>query len=93
MEDGQVCIHSSSYAFSGERIEFSETDERKRTATYFTLEKIGHKHTKLTIDCYLRKSRARLAWFMLTSRKKMRERYNQSLRNLERLVQEIKLPG
>jgi len=93
MEDGQVFIHSSSYSFSWERIEFSETDERKMTSTYFTLEKIGHKQTKLTIDFYLRKSRARLALFVLTRRKKMIERYNKSLLNLERLVQEIKLPG
>ena len=93
MEDGQVSIYSSSYAFSGERIEFSETDERKMTSTYFTLEKTGHKKTKLTIDFYLRKGRARLAWFVLTRRKKMIERYNKSLLNLERLVQEIKLPG
>ena len=93
MEDGQVLIYSSSYSFSGDRIEFSETDERKLTSTYFTLEKTGHKKTKLTIDCYLRKSRARLALFVLTRRKNMRERYNKSLLNLERLVQEIKLPG
>jgi hypothetical protein len=93
MGDGQVCIYSSSYAFSGERIEFSETDERQMTATYFTLKQTGHKKTQLTIDVYLRKSRARLAWFMLTSRKKMIERYTKSLRNLDRLVQDIKLPG
>ena len=93
MEDGQVCIYSSSYSFSGERIAFSETDERKLTSTYFTLEKTGHKKTKLTIDCYLRKNIARLALFVLTRRKKMIERYNKSLLNLERLVQEIKLPG
>jgi hypothetical protein len=93
MEDGQVFIYSSSYSFSWERIEFSETDERKMTSTYFTLEKTGHKKTKLTIDFYLRKSRARLALFVLTRRKKMIERYNKSLLNLERLVQEIKLPG
>jgi len=92
MEDGQVSIYSSSYSFSWERIEFSETDERKMTSTYFTLEKTGHKQTKLTIDFYLRKGRARLAWFVLTRRKKMIERYNKSLLNLERLVQEIKLP-
>jgi len=93
MEDGRVFIYSSSCSFSWERIEFSETDERKMTSTYFTLEKIGHKQTKLTIDFYLRKSRARLAWFVLMRRKNMIERYNKSLLNLERLVQEIKLPG
>jgi len=60
MEDGQGDIYSSSYAFSGERIEFSETDERKMTSTYFTLEKTGHKQTKLTIDFYLQQGRARL---------------------------------
>jgi hypothetical protein len=92
MEDGQVSICSSSYSFSWERIEFSETDESKMTSTYFTLEKTGHKQTKLTIDVYLRKGRARLALFVLTRRKKMIERYNKSLLNLERLVQEIKLP-
>ena len=54
----------------------------------FTVDEV----VKLTIDFYLRKGRARLAWFVLTRRKKMIERYNKSLLNLERLVQEIKLP-
>lgn len=93
MDDGQALIYSSSYSFSWERIEFSETDDRKTSSTYFTLEKTGDKKTKLTIDFYLSKSRARHALFVLTRRKKMKETYNRSLLNLERLVQEIKLPG
>jgi hypothetical protein len=93
LDDGQVGMYSSSYSFSRERIEFSETDDRKTGSTYFTLEKSGDKKTKLTIDFYLSKSIARHALFVLTRRGKMKEAYNRSLLNLERLVPDIKLPG
>ena len=39
MENGQVIIYASSYSYNPERIEFSETDEQKKSSTYYLLEK------------------------------------------------------
>jgi hypothetical protein len=93
MDDGEVIIYSSSYSFSPEKIAFSETDEKKKSSTYFTLEKTGQKKTMLTIDFCLKKNLASQAWFALTRKRKMQASYRKSLLNLEELVKEITLPG
>ncbi len=92
-DDGPVDLYASSYSYSADRAEFSETDEQKTTSTSFTLEKIGPKSTRLTIDVYLKKGRARQAWFALTRRARMHRRYRQSMLNLEHLAKEIAVPA
>ena len=55
MDNGEeVVIYSSSYFYSSDRIEFSETDENKKSSAYFTLEKMENNKIKLTIDLYLK---------------------------------------
>ena len=93
MEDGQVVIYSSSYSYSPDRIEFSETDDKKTTSVHYLLEKIDDHKTKLTIDFYLKKNIAREWLFNLTKKKKMEDTYRRSLMNLVQLVKEIKLPA
>jgi hypothetical protein len=53
MKDGSKMIYSSSYSYSPERIEFSETDESNNTIVYYTLEKLDLNRTSLTIDIYI----------------------------------------
>ena len=89
MDNEQDVIYSSSYSNSGDRIEFSETDEKKVYSTYFILEKIADNKTKLTIDFYLKKSIILQIFFKLTRKKKMEETFRKSLLNLETLVKEI----
>ncbi len=93
MDDGPVILYASSYAYSPDKVEFSETDEKKQSSTFFTLEKTGEKKTRLTIDVYLKKGRARQAWFALTRKARMQERYRRSLLNLEGLAMEITVPS
>lgn len=90
MDNEQDVICSSSYSNSGDRIEFSETDEKKLHSTYFILEKIADNITKLTIDFYLKKSIILQLFFKLAKKKKMEETFRKSLLNLETLVKEIK---
>ena len=89
MDNEQDVIYSSSYSNSGDRIEFSETDEKKISSTYFILEKIADNKTKLTINFYLKKSTILQLFFKLTRKKKMEETFRKSLLNLETLVKEI----
>jgi Protein of unknown function (DUF2652) len=92
MEDGQSIIYSSSFSFHPERIEFSEIDENRKSASYYLLEKSGDKKIKLTIDYYIRKNIASQILFKLNRKKKMEDFFQKSLQNLEGLVKEIKLP-
>ena len=92
-ENGESLIFASSYSFSDDRIEFSETDEKKMRSTYYTLEKIEEKKTKLTIDYYLKKSFAGAALFNLFRKKEAAALLQQSLQNLDGVVKEIRLPG
>lgn len=92
LENGQVSIYSSSYTYTKDRIEFSETEEKGESVTYYTLEKIGTQKTKLTIDIYSGKSVASQIMFKLNRKKRLEEMFHKSLENLVTLVKEIKLP-
>jgi hypothetical protein len=92
LENGEVNIYASSYSFTPERIEFSETDENKKNSTYFILEKISDSKTKLTIDFYIQKSSLDQLIFKFFKKKKTEEEWKKSLMNLDRVVKEIKLP-
>ncbi|MGE5810586.1 MAG: DUF2652 domain-containing protein, partial [Ignavibacteria bacterium] len=92
MEDGNAVIYSSSYSYSDNRIEFSETDEQDRVTVYNTLEQTGNNRTSLIIDYYLKKNLADEIIFKVTKRKKTEESYRKSLGNLTEVVKEIKLP-
>jgi hypothetical protein len=92
MENGEVIIYASSYSYSADRIEFSETDEQKKSASYYLLERTGDHNTKLTIDFYLEKNITSQILFKLVKKKEMESSLQRSLDNLVGLVKEIKLP-
>src|SRR5687767_873628 len=92
-ENGHAIIYSSSYSYSPERIEFSETDEKKKSTTHYLLEKTGENKTRLTLDYYIRKNVLNQFMFTLTQKKKMEQAIHKSLLNLGEFVKEIKLPG
>ena len=93
LENGQVITYSSSYIYQPDKIEFSETDEKKENSTYFILEKEGNNKTRLTLDFYLKKNIARQIIFKLMKKKKMENTFHKSLQNLVGLVKEIKIPA
>lgn len=92
MDSGQSVIYSTSISFHPERIEFSETDEKRKTATVYLLEKKQGNKIKLSIDYYIKKNAVTQTLFKLTEKKKMEEFFYKSLQNLKALVKEIKLP-
>ena len=93
MENGEEYIYASSYSYHPDKIEFSETDEKKKSFTYYTLEKISAGRTKLTIDYYLKKNIPEQLLFKLLRKNKMEELYQQSLENLDALSKEVRLTG
>jgi hypothetical protein len=94
LENGQsVIYYASSYSYQPERIEFSETEEKKKDSTYYLLEKTGPKRTKLTLSYYVPKNRLGEILFKLTQRREVEDRLQKSMLNLDSLAKEIKLPG
>ena len=92
LENGETTIYASSYLFHPDRIEFSETDEKKECSTYYILEKIGDSKVRLTLNFYIKKSITGQFMFKGNRQKKMEDNFIKSMANLEILVKEIKLP-
>jgi len=92
-DDGEKIICSSSFLYDpSSKIIFSETDEHKKNASYFTLEKISDHKTRLTIDYFIEKNLLGNVVFKLSLKKKMEAKLERSLVNLEKFLKEITLP-
>lgn len=91
MDDGQVTVFASSYAFRPDKIVFSETDEGKTTSSYYTLEKLDPQRTRLTVDFYVRKGVLRELLFRVTRKQEMQGSLQRSLVNLDGLVKELRV--
>ncbi|MEO8763706.1 MAG: DUF2652 domain-containing protein [Ginsengibacter sp.] len=89
MDNGEAIIYASSYTYHPERIEFSETDEKKQHSTCYLLEKTGENTTQLTLDFYLPKNFAYEKIFSLFYKKKMEKSFEKSLLNLSDLVRTL----
>lgn len=97
LEKGQSIMYTSSYyyepanCYEPEKIEYSETDEKKTNAVYFTLNKISETRSSLRADFYLKNNPVTLLMFKLFMKRKAEQGFNQSLENLAELVKSIKL--
>jgi hypothetical protein len=92
LEKGQVIMHTSSYSYGPEKIEYSETDEKKKSAGYFTFEKLGVQKTKATFDFYLKNDFVMITMFRLFMKKKWEKAMQQSLNKLAEFVKTAKVP-
>lgn len=92
LDNGETHIYSASYSFSPELIEFSETDEEKKTVTYYTLESLGPEKTRFTYDLYFEKNIVNELIFRFFRKKEMEASFRRSLLNLVDLSKEIKRP-
>jgi hypothetical protein len=93
MDDKTVFIYSSSYQYQDHHIEFSETDEKRETATWFTLDRLGPKRTKLTLDFYVSGNIGNQLMFRLFKKRKLERLFERSLDNLAGVVKELKIPS
>jgi hypothetical protein len=91
LDHGEEVMVASSYSFSPDRIEFSQTDERKNASIYFTLEALGPQRTRVTVDFYVRSGWLRELAFRLVEGRRFREALSRSLDKLERLLPELEV--
>ena len=92
MDNGESVIYSSSYTYSPAHIEYSETEDVKRTTTYYTIVSLAPKRTRLTIDYYIPKNRIAEIFFTWTKKDKIEKAMRKSLQNLDKVVKEIRIP-
>jgi hypothetical protein len=94
LENGEeLLMYTSSFSYNPEeKILFSETEEKRKRATYYTIEKTGDHKSRLTIDFYLHKNLIGQMLFNLGEKKKMELGLHQSLENLEPIVMQMVLP-
>jgi len=92
MENGETVLYASSYSYSPGRIEFSETDEGKDNSCYFTLEDLGGRRSRLTVDFYLRRNIINQILVKFGKKRQLQESFQRSLQRLEDVLKDIKLP-
>ena len=88
LDSGEVMIFSTSYRYSSDKIEFSETDE-KQNVTYVTLEKKGPLKTSLRLDYYIKKNIGNQILFSVQKKAKLESRLKRSLENLQLFSKEL----
>lgn len=93
LDSGQTILYTSSFSYDPEKkIIFSETDEKKKTSTYFILEKTGDNKSRLTLEFYLQKNIITQLLFKLMMKKKIETIFRKSLLNLGKLLKETRVP-
>ncbi|MBS1565530.1 MAG: DUF2652 domain-containing protein, partial [Bacteroidetes bacterium] len=91
MTNGKEYVYASSYSYRPDHIEFSETEQQSKRATYFTLDKISDNRTRLRIDYYCPKRPGDRLFFGLFEKKQVKSRIDKSLDKLEALTKEVKI--
>src|SRR4030095_11056344 len=89
MENGEMMNYSTSYAYSDDKIEFSESDDKVENIVYYTLEKLNDERTKLTIDYYIPANIISRLVFNLTKKQEIKEHFEKSIVRLDSLVEEL----
>jgi hypothetical protein len=92
LDNGQTFIYTTHFSYTPEKIVMVETDEKKRSSTYFIFEKINENRTKFTFDFYLKNNPVLQLIFGLTMKKKYESIFIRSLDNLEQFAKEVEIP-
>ena len=94
MKNGsEVMMYTSSFMYDPEgKTIFSETDEKKKSSTYFIIEKLSDNTSSLTLELYYPANIFTVAFFRMLHKKEKEEELNQSLERLEKIAKEMVVP-
>jgi hypothetical protein len=92
LDNGESINYASSYLYTTDKIEFSETEESTGRLTYYILEKLESKKSRLTLEYFIDKNPLSSFWFKLRKKKDMETKLKKSMVNLQALAKEIILP-
>lgn len=90
-KNGESTVYSSSYAYSENRIEFTETDQTEQTLTRHILEKITENKSRLTMEYYIARNFLATLLFSLSKKKKLQQRIERSMVRLEEVIKRVVL--
>lgn len=93
MDNKEVVIYSSSYSFHPEHIEFSETDEKKKSSYYYVVENKGSGITRVTISYYIKPTLITKVFGIEALKKKVQPSLERSLDKLGKVLAEMKPPA
>ena len=94
MKDGsEVMMYTSSFMYDPEaKTSFSETDEKKKSSTYFIIEKLSENTSSLTLELYYPSNVLKLALFNILHKKEKQQELEESLQRLEKVAMEMVVP-
>lgn len=94
LENGQAqLMYTSSFSYHPEeKIQFSETDEKRKSVTYYSIERVTDRKSRLTMEFYLPKNLLQQVLFKVTEKEKMEARLRLSMERLEPVVTTMVLP-
>ena len=94
LEKGKTeLMYISSFVYDPEgKTIFSETDERKKSSTYFIAEKTGEHTSRFTLEIYFEPNIVRQTVFNLQEKKKKERELRESLERLDKVVKEMIVP-
>ena len=81
----EMVFYSSSFSQNNDAFSYSETDEKKTMAIYFTLKPLEENKTLIVIDYYVKKDAFTQLFFPLFMKNKLSRQFAKSLDNLEEL--------
>ncbi|HTF27293.1 MAG TPA: DUF2652 domain-containing protein [Flavitalea sp.] len=90
LDTGEVVNYSSSYTYTDQRIEFSESNDKNSEVTYFTLIKVEENKIVLTIDIYKSERWFEKLLVRPSRRSKLQQTLQKSMQNLVTLVKELR---
>lgn len=90
---GEAFIYASSYVYSPEKLEFTETNETDNTVTRYTIDILAEKQSRLTLEYFVNNNAVSLTLFNIFKRKKLRDRFQRSLIKLNEFAGKLVIPG
>lgn len=93
LETGEVFIYASSYTYSPEKLEFTETNENDKTVTRYTIDILGEKKSRLTLEYFVNSNFVSLTLFNIIKRKKIKDSLERSLSKLNEFAAQLVIPG
>ena len=93
LKDREFITTSSSYKYSDDRIEFTETEEGEKGTTHFILEKLPNGRVRCSLNYYITNNIFTHFGFMIFKKNSVENSLKKSLRNIEGILPKIKLPG
>lgn len=97
LEKGHSILYTSSYSYIPadtylpNKVEYSETDDKKTNAVYYTLTRISENRTGLLADFYMRNNPITLMMFKLLMKKKMEKKVARSMDGLSEYIKGVKI--